>query len=229
MVDGPHNTVGIPKMGVSSPKECVVEGKSFEFFNDSEYDPGQDMGVNELEIVEPRAILQTVAKMINSEPSRKRTGKKTNKQKREEYALVKEKSSIKSYLTRSKGSTVSLGGLRWCGNMGLKDIDIEKDSKFVVESIISNYNGNWKFDPWIKSIKEILYNLNHTLSHVYREANQAADFLSKVVLDIVGSQITESSTVWNGFEAILECDRAISIRFGINRAGSFTSGIYFVL
>ncbi|GLJ34683.1 hypothetical protein SUGI_0697520 [Cryptomeria japonica] len=105
-------------------------------------------------------------------------------------------------------------GIRWCENMGMKDIDIEGDSKFVVKFIILNYNGNWKFDLWIKAIEEILCNLNDTLSHVYREANQVVDFLYKVVLDIVGSQITESSVVWNGFEAILERDRVVSIPLG---------------
>ncbi|GLJ34034.1 hypothetical protein SUGI_0684490 [Cryptomeria japonica] len=65
---------------------------------------------DELDIVDLRSISQSAAKLMKSEPVRKQTGRKTNKQKQEEDAQTREQTSIRSYLTRSNGVVTSLGG-----------------------------------------------------------------------------------------------------------------------
>ena len=65
--------------------------------------------LDELDIVEPRTISQFVARLINSPPTRNKSGHKSNKQNSTKDAQSMDLLSIRPYLTPSKG-VASLGG-----------------------------------------------------------------------------------------------------------------------
>ncbi|GLJ48781.1 hypothetical protein SUGI_1028600 [Cryptomeria japonica] len=87
--------------------------------------------------------------------------------------------------------------LKWCKQKNIRDIDIEEDLLIIINAVSSNKAISWKLQQWVASIREILADMdNFSTKHVYREANEAADFLSEVVIDETVSVITEDTGQW---------------------------------
>ncbi|KAF5207701.1 hypothetical protein FRX31_002711 [Thalictrum thalictroides] len=72
-----------------------------------------------------------------------------------------------------------LDGLALCMELGLDKIQIQTDSKLVVQWFGSRASIPWSLSKWWKEIRERAAMMNILIVHVYREGNKVADFLSK--------------------------------------------------
>ncbi|GLJ14433.1 hypothetical protein SUGI_0233360 [Cryptomeria japonica] len=88
-----------------------------------------------------------------------------------------------------------LGGLRLCKEDNLLNIDIEGDSLNVIRSISSRNAPSWKSRMWVNDIQEILEGMDFSIKHVFREANQEADFLSNHVIDQANDVIISNDII----------------------------------
>ncbi|KAF5196095.1 hypothetical protein FRX31_014317 [Thalictrum thalictroides] len=72
-----------------------------------------------------------------------------------------------------------LDGLTICLELGLDKVQIQTDSKLVVQWFGSRAIIPWSLGKWWKEIREKAAMMNVLIVHVYREGNNVADFLSK--------------------------------------------------
>jgi ribonuclease HI len=70
-------------------------------------------------------------------------------------------------------------GLRKCKAMGLRNIVIELDSSLIVTWFEKGSCRAWYLEDFWEEIVLLLSGLNTQFNHVFREGNQAADWLSK--------------------------------------------------
>ncbi|KAF5188016.1 hypothetical protein FRX31_022396 [Thalictrum thalictroides] len=72
-----------------------------------------------------------------------------------------------------------LDGLTICIELGLGKVQIQTDSKLVVQWFGSRAIIPWSLSKWWKEIREKAAMMEVMIAHVYREGNNVADFLSK--------------------------------------------------
>ncbi|KAF5195554.1 hypothetical protein FRX31_014857 [Thalictrum thalictroides] len=72
-----------------------------------------------------------------------------------------------------------LDGLTLCLELGLDKIQIQTDSKLVVQWFCNKASIPWSLRKWWKEIREKAAMMNVLILHVYREGNYVADYLSK--------------------------------------------------
>ncbi|GLJ49635.1 hypothetical protein SUGI_1053090 [Cryptomeria japonica] len=83
-----------------------------------------------------------------------------------------------------------LAGLSKCIEMGLDNIDIEGVSLNVARTVAHREPPSWMGRMWMEVICVLADRLNSfSISHVYREANKCADFLSNHAIDRQDIQI----------------------------------------
>lgn len=71
-------------------------------------------------------------------------------------------------------------GLRICKEKGFTNIVIELDSLVLVQIIQGKVKSPWNIAYMIRSIFQLLGFFNYSVQHIFREGNQAADFLANV-------------------------------------------------
>lgn len=71
-----------------------------------------------------------------------------------------------------------LEGLHLCLEFDLWNVEVETDSKLLVDSLCSG-NWPWYLDAAMLQVKDKLYTSRLSVCHIYREANSAADFIAK--------------------------------------------------
>lgn len=77
-------------------------------------------------------------------------------------------------------------GINLCIAKGWHNVDFKGDSQIVVNVVSSGQAPSWRLNQWVKEINMCLKGIqNHTLRHVYREANKPADLLSKIGVEQV--------------------------------------------
>ncbi|XP_059064904.1 uncharacterized protein LOC131856954 [Cryptomeria japonica] len=77
--------------------------------------------------------------------------------------------------------TALLLGLKDCINHDIKNVSVEGDSEIAVNAIRKKIIPNWRLQALLERILENLNSLEHfEAKHIYREANEEADALSKV-------------------------------------------------
>ncbi|KAL0396335.1 UNVERIFIED_CONTAM: putative ribonuclease H protein [Sesamum calycinum] len=69
-------------------------------------------------------------------------------------------------------------GLQICRDKGFRKIWIEIDAKAIITLISSPRQGAWNLQNTLQRIQNILSQMTYRISHIFREGNQAADFLS---------------------------------------------------
>ncbi|XP_060195288.1 uncharacterized protein LOC132624540 [Lycium barbarum] len=70
-------------------------------------------------------------------------------------------------------------GIDWCTQNGYKCLDIESDSKLLVDWIMDEYNPPWNIIDTILDIKKLLEQADRwSIAHCYREGNRVANSLS---------------------------------------------------
>lgn len=103
-----------------------------------------------------------------------------------EKELLFEGGKYLSYGTNNIGEyTGLLEGIKCCLENGIKSVEVEGDSKLVVQQVA----GKWKVNhPHLQKLFEEIHQMipkfNYfSIRHVYREQNQKADSLSDETLD----------------------------------------------
>ncbi|KAL0290650.1 UNVERIFIED_CONTAM: hypothetical protein Sradi_7045900 [Sesamum radiatum] len=69
-------------------------------------------------------------------------------------------------------------GLQLCRDKGFRKIWIETDAKAIITLISSPRQGAWNLQNTLQRIRNILSQMTYRISHIFREGNQAADFLA---------------------------------------------------
>ncbi|XP_069145589.1 uncharacterized protein [Solanum lycopersicum] len=71
-------------------------------------------------------------------------------------------------------------GLDWCIQHRYRKIHLEVDLELVIHLLSNQTNYPWNLQPYIREIHRIVHQLERfKITHVYREANNTADRLSK--------------------------------------------------
>ncbi|XP_077221686.1 uncharacterized protein LOC143855449 [Tasmannia lanceolata] len=73
--------------------------------------------------------------------------------------------------------------------LGITKLWIEADSTFVVASVDKSSHPTWKNLPDIKKAWSYLDSIDWRISHIWREANSAANYLSKISCPYKGENI----------------------------------------
>lgn len=71
-------------------------------------------------------------------------------------------------------------GLAFCLELGFDMVDIESDSKLLVDMLSSRASWPWRHYLVLQRLAAMLANSDLRLRHVFREANAVADGLSKL-------------------------------------------------
>ncbi|KAL0430779.1 UNVERIFIED_CONTAM: putative ribonuclease H protein [Sesamum radiatum] len=79
--------------------------------------------------------------------------------------------------TQAKLSAIHRG-LQICASRGLRKIWIETDATAIIKLISAPQRGKWNLQATLQNIRKILSQMEHKLSHIFREGNQVADFLA---------------------------------------------------
>ncbi|KAL0301604.1 UNVERIFIED_CONTAM: hypothetical protein Sradi_6437200 [Sesamum radiatum] len=69
-------------------------------------------------------------------------------------------------------------GLQLCRDKGFRKIWIETDAKAIITLMSSPRQGAWNLQNTLQRIRNILSQMTYRISHIFREGNQAADFLA---------------------------------------------------
>ncbi|EOY19200.1 Retrotransposon, unclassified-like protein [Theobroma cacao] len=70
-------------------------------------------------------------------------------------------------------------GLCLCMEYNVSRVWIEVDAQVVIQMIQNHHKGSYKIQYLLESIRKCLQVISVRISHIHREGNQAADFLSK--------------------------------------------------
>lgn len=76
-----------------------------------------------------------------------------------------------------------LDGIVYCKVLGITSFQVYNDSEWVVCQYNKENQIPWSLRKWGKLIFDEAASLYITIKHVYRELNQAADYLSKLGID----------------------------------------------
>lgn len=68
-------------------------------------------------------------------------------------------------------------GLRLCWTQGYRKVWIETDSKVSI-TLINQSNGPWGVQYILQSIRWLLERMEHKITHIWREGNQAVDWFA---------------------------------------------------
>ncbi|KAL0283183.1 UNVERIFIED_CONTAM: putative ribonuclease H protein, partial [Sesamum radiatum] len=69
-------------------------------------------------------------------------------------------------------------GLQIYVSRGLRKVWIETDATAIIKLISAPQRGAWNLQANLQNIRKILNQMEHKLSHIFREGNQVADFLA---------------------------------------------------
>lgn len=82
-------------------------------------------------------------------------------------------------------------------------LKIKSDSQLLVRQISGEYAiKNEHLQHFYKHLKELLYDLNYTIEHVYREDNTLADKMANVGIDKKVAIPDEYKDIWRKYEQI---------------------------
>ncbi|XP_057831440.1 uncharacterized protein LOC131042138 [Cryptomeria japonica] len=80
-----------------------------------------------------------------------------------------------SSVTQAKGMAL-LWGLKMANDIGIKHLEIEGDSKVIIDSIKGKALARWKVEPILRDIRQLLVKMeDFTIDHIFREGNRATD------------------------------------------------------
>ncbi|KAK4733753.1 hypothetical protein R3W88_008014 [Solanum pinnatisectum] len=81
-------------------------------------------------------------------------------------------------------------GLSWSLEMGYKNIILESDSQLLVAWIMNRAQHPWSIDNQLRKLQQLIGQIKQfKCNHIYREANCAADSLSKHSHKITSPQV----------------------------------------
>ncbi|KAL0409409.1 UNVERIFIED_CONTAM: hypothetical protein Sradi_1875300, partial [Sesamum radiatum] len=84
----------------------------------------------------------------------------------------------REYHQYSRRTTCIHRGLQICIDRGFCNVWIETDATAIIKLIISPQRGAWNLQTTLQSIRKLLCQMEYKISHIFREGNQAADFLA---------------------------------------------------
>lgn len=100
-----------------------------------------------------------------------------------------------------------LEGLRLCAAFGTCGIDIEMDSKLVVDMLHDIVEWPWRLHQELSQAKLLLASVGGRLVHTFREANAVADSLAKIASTTSASHSFTFSTLPLYVRGLLALDR----------------------
>ncbi|GLJ49414.1 hypothetical protein SUGI_1046130 [Cryptomeria japonica] len=70
-------------------------------------------------------------------------------------------------------------GIKFCVDQGYDKVEVEGDSQIIINAVIKQSSPNWKLQQYMEDIRQNLNRIHqYKITHVYREANRAADMLA---------------------------------------------------
>jgi len=81
-------------------------------------------------------------------------------------------------------------GIKAAANLGINRFLIEGDNATVIRTLRGEVLTQWEIAAIIKDVKKFLSNMTFvSISHVYREANMAADWISKASQTVFNTEV----------------------------------------
>ncbi|XP_057821432.1 uncharacterized protein LOC131034088 [Cryptomeria japonica] len=110
------------------------------------------------------------------------------KQKSQATGGVSEGITIAAYAGSLKNHTVTQAegmnlpwGLKFATAIGIRQLEVEGDSKVIVEAVSSRSVAGWKVESILRDARMFLANLDSfTICHIFREGNAAVDSMTVV-------------------------------------------------
>ncbi|KAK6118582.1 hypothetical protein DH2020_047675 [Rehmannia glutinosa] len=97
-------------------------------------------------------------------------------------------------------------GLRHARQLSLQ-IWIELDAAVVVTTITSGYLGSWQVQHTLIRIRNMLRDLQYSISHIHREGNRPADHLAELGAAALGSHIVYEGTASHHLLSLIRMDQ----------------------
>ena len=72
-------------------------------------------------------------------------------------------------------------GLTMAAQLGLTNLEVEMDTKIVIDLVLSNANSNCAYSPLLNDCRYLFRKFQQVkMQHVYREVNKVADGLARM-------------------------------------------------
>ncbi|XP_059066045.1 uncharacterized protein LOC131857456 [Cryptomeria japonica] len=102
--------------------------------------------------------------------------------------------SLRNHTVNQVEGMTILWGMKFSTAMGIRQLEIEGDSKIIIEVVKGRTAAGWKVDAILSDTRILLANLdNFTIHHIYREGNAAADSMAIVDMLQEGLQCCRST------------------------------------
>ncbi|XP_057860374.1 uncharacterized protein LOC131069084 [Cryptomeria japonica] len=112
--------------------------------------------------------------------------------------------SPRNHIVNQAKGTALLWGMKFSTTIGIRRLEIEGDSKIIIEVVKGRTAVGWKVDAIMRNTRILLANLNNfTIYHIYREGNVVVD--SMVAVDM----LQEGLRCWRSSEPLLVITKEI--------------------
>ncbi|XP_060202921.1 uncharacterized protein LOC132631356 [Lycium barbarum] len=88
------------------------------------------------------------------------------------------------YTNNYSEAYAALVGISWCVNHPFESLEVELDSKMVVQMIDGSLKPPWRLLDIIENTKAKMAHINISIKHCFREGNEVADALAKYATQI---------------------------------------------
>ncbi|KAL0283767.1 UNVERIFIED_CONTAM: putative ribonuclease H protein [Sesamum angustifolium] len=100
-----------------------------------------------------------------------------------------------------------LRGIQLCFERSLFHVWVEVDAMHVIQLISKQSKGTWHLQTLLIKIRKHLSLLEGKLTHIFREGNQAADFLAKLGCLVDALTIRNNDQLQHKITGIVKLDR----------------------
>ncbi|XP_057843413.1 uncharacterized protein LOC131052802 [Cryptomeria japonica] len=105
--------------------------------------------------------------------------------------------SLRNHTVNQVERMALLWGMKLAIAIGIRQIEIEGDSKIIVEVVSGRTATGWKVEAILRDVRMLLANLDSfTICHIYREENAAANSMATI------SMLQEGLRCWRNVDPL---------------------------